>query len=116
IAVFLIWGMASHAFGAVQDVRADRDAGIASIATRLGANKTVGLAFAGYLIAGLLATLLPGRFGFTALAAIPYLVVVGRELGIQDSNCERANRGWKLFLLLNFISGALVSALLIGPS
>ncbi|MEY3561288.1 MAG: hypothetical protein RL068_440, partial [Actinomycetota bacterium] len=40
IAVFLIWGMASHAFGAVQDVRADRDAGIASIATRLGANKT----------------------------------------------------------------------------
>src|SRR5690606_32465117 len=30
---FVLWGMASHAFGAVQDVRADREGGIASVAT-----------------------------------------------------------------------------------
>ncbi|OYX55956.1 MAG: prenyltransferase, partial [Micrococcales bacterium 32-70-13] len=30
---FFLWGMASHAFGAVQDVIADREGGLASIAT-----------------------------------------------------------------------------------
>ena len=37
LAAFFLWGMASHAFGAVQDVEPDRHAGIASIATALGA-------------------------------------------------------------------------------
>ena len=37
LAAFFAWGAASQAFGAVQDVRADRSAGIASIATVLGA-------------------------------------------------------------------------------
>ena len=36
LAAFFAWGAASQAFGAVQDVRADRSAGIASIATVLG--------------------------------------------------------------------------------
>ena len=34
---FTLWGMASHAFGAVQDVKADREAQISSIATVIGA-------------------------------------------------------------------------------
>jgi 4-hydroxybenzoate polyprenyltransferase len=41
---FFLWGMASHAFGAVQDIRADKDANIASIATFFGAGLTVKLA------------------------------------------------------------------------
>lgn len=36
IVAFALWGVASHAFGAVQDVVADREAGIASIATARG--------------------------------------------------------------------------------
>ncbi len=35
---FVAWGVASHAFGAVQDVRADREGGLASVATVLGAH------------------------------------------------------------------------------
>src|SRR5690606_15929132 len=34
---FFLWGIGSHAFGAVQDVAADREAGIGSIGTVLGA-------------------------------------------------------------------------------
>ena len=116
IAAFLIWGMASHAFGAVQDVRADREAKIASIATALGARLTTRIAFGVYIVAGALALSLPDRFAFAALAAIPYLFVVGRELNITDQNCERANRGWKVFIWLNFFAGAVICSLLIGPS
>ena len=116
IAAFLIWGMASHAFGAVQDVRADREAKIASIATALGARLTTRIAFGFYVIAGLLTLTLPDRFAFAALAALPYLFVVGREFNITDENCEQANRGWKVFIWLNFFAGAVICSLLIGPS
>lgn len=112
---FLLWGMASHAFGAVQDIRADRQANISSIATYFGARITVRLAFVAYLIAGIITLFLPGRFAFAALAALPYLFVVGREFNITDDTCELANRGWKRFIWLNFFAGALISSLLIGP-
>src|SRR5690554_5234471 len=51
---FFLWGMASHAFGAVQDVVADREGGIASIATVFGAATTVRLAIISYASAGIL--------------------------------------------------------------
>ncbi len=116
IAAFLLWGMASHAFGAVQDIRADREAGISSIATFFGSKLTVRLAFAFYLFAGLALTYLPDRFVFASLATVPYLIVTAREFTITDEICEQANRGWKRFIWLNFFAGALITALLIGPS
>ena len=114
IAAFSLWGMASHAFGAVQDIRADKEAGIGSVATVIGAKPTVVLALVMYLAAGLLALFLEGRYAQVAIAAIPYLIVVGRELSITNENCERANRGWKWFIYLNFLAGAIVSATIIG--
>lgn len=114
-ASFFLWGMASHAFGAVQDVKADRAAGIGSIATVIGARATVQLAMVMYLVAGVTALFIGDRYSQAAIAAIPYLIVVGRELSITDENCERANRGWKWFIYLNFFAGAIVSALIIGP-
>ena len=116
LVAFSLWGMASHAFGAVQDVKADREAGISSIATVLGSRSTVWLAMIGYLSAGLVALFLGDRFSFAALAVIPYLFVVGREWDIDDQNCERANRGWRRFIWLNFFAGAVVSSLIIGPT
>ena len=112
---FVLWGMASHAFGAVQDIRADKEASIASIATFFGARLTVKLAFGAYLLAALMLLGLPGRFQFAALAALPYLFVTAREFGITDETCETANRGWKRFIWLNFFAGAIISSLLIGP-
>lgn len=114
-ASFTLWGMASHAFGAVQDIRADREAGIASIATALGAKATVRIAFVMYLLAGVMTLFLGDRYPQAALAALPYLFVVGREWGITDETCEQANRGWRRFIFLNFLAGAIVSAVIIGP-
>jgi 4-hydroxybenzoate polyprenyltransferase len=114
ILAFLGWGMASHAFGAVQDVRADREAGIKSVATAIGARNTVRLAFALYFLAGL-SLMNAGPHGMVAaLAAIPYLVIISPYLNITDEDCERANRGWKKFIWLNFAGGALISLLLIN--
>jgi 4-hydroxybenzoate polyprenyltransferase len=114
-ASFFLWGMASHAFGAVQDIKADKEAGIGSVATVIGARPTVVLAMTMYLAAGAIALFIGDRFSQAAIAAIPYLIVVGRELSITDENCERANRGWKWCIYLNFFAGAVVSALIIGP-
>ena len=116
VVAFFLWGMASHAFGAVQDIRADREANISSIATVLGARATVRIAMVGYVVAGVLTLFIGDRYSWAFLAALPYLFVVGREWNIDDENCERANRGWKRFIWLNFLAGAIISSLIIGPT
>ena len=107
LGAFTLWGIGSHAFGAVQDVRADREGGIASIATVIGAGNTVRFSFVAYLVAaGLIALAgIPNLLW----AAVPYLVIVGRHWNITDATCEDANRGWKLFIWLNFFAGAVVT-------
>lgn len=113
-AAFTLWGAASHAFGAVQDVRADRQAGIASIATSIGARTTTRLAWFSYLLAAGLVLLLPAPGPLAAIAALPYLFILAPHWNISDENCETANRGWRRFLWLNFFAGAVVSLLLIN--
>lgn len=113
-AAFTLWGVASHAFGAVQDVRADREAGIASIATSIGARATTRLAWMSYLVSGILVLFLPTPGPLAAIAALPYLVILAPHLNITDETCETANRGWRRFLSLNFFAGAVVSLLLIN--
>lgn len=110
---FFLWGIASHAFGAVQDVIADREGGLASIATVIGARATTRLAVAAYTLAGLLllGTEWPGPLA--AIAAVPYMVITAQFWMITDETAESANRGWKRFLLLNFIAGAIVTMLMI---
>jgi 4-hydroxybenzoate polyprenyltransferase len=109
---FLGWGMASHAFGAVQDVKADREAGIKSIATAIGARNTVRLAFFTYIASGLIVMNAGWPGALASVAAIPYLIILAPYLNITDEDCERANRGWKKFIWVNFISGAIISLLL----
>ncbi|MFM5904929.1 MAG: prenyltransferase [Micrococcales bacterium] len=110
---FALWGMASHAFGAVQDIKADRAGGLASIATAFGAANTGRFAFACYLIAGGLLATVPGPAALAAIAVVPYLVVVLPFLRLSDQDCERANRGWRRFIWLNFFAGAVVTLLAI---
>ncbi len=113
LAAFFLWGIASHAFGAVQDVIADREGGIASIATVIGARTTVRFAVVSYVLAGLLllGTEWPGPLA--ALAAVPYALSTAQWWNVRDEDAETANRGWKRFLWLNFLAGALVTILLI---
>jgi len=113
IFAFFLWGVASHAFGAVQDVLADREGGIASIATVIGARSTVRVALAAYVVAASLLLGLSQPYSFAGVAAIPYLVILLPFWNITDETCARANAGWKKFIWLNFIAGAVVTLLVI---
>ena len=114
IAAFMGWGMASHAFGAVQDVRADREAGIKSVATQIGARNTVRFAFALYIVSALVVMSIGWHGVVASLAVVPYLVIISPYLNITDEDCERANGGWKKFIWLNFAAGALISLVVIN--
>jgi 4-hydroxybenzoate polyprenyltransferase len=98
----------------VQDVVPDREGGLASVATVLGARRTVLLAAGLYAAAGLLllATDPPGPLA--ALLAVPYVVNTLRFRRITDATSGAAHRGWQLFLPLNYVTGFLVTLLLIG--
>ncbi|GAA3673752.1 prenyltransferase [Arthrobacter ginkgonis] len=113
LAAFFLWGMASHAFGAVQDVLPDREAGLGSVATVLGARRTAWLSAGAYLAAGalMLATDRPGPLA--ALLALPYVANVAPFLRIDDAGSPAANAGWRRFLWLNYLTGFLVTLLLI---
>ena len=110
---FLLWGIASHAFGAVQDVLADREGAIASVATVIGAAATVRLSIVAYLLAGicLLFSQWPGPLA--ALLVLPYAAVCAPFWNVSDAASATANRGWRRFLLINFIVGFAVTMLTI---
>ncbi|WP_127130283.1 prenyltransferase [Georgenia sp. SYP-B2076] len=113
LVAFFLWGMASQAFGAVQDILSDRAAGIASVATWLGARTTVRLAMAGY---GLAAAVMLGAGWPGALAGLvplAYVLSVAPFRRLTDARSEEANRGWRRFLWLNLVSGFLITQLLI---
>ncbi|WP_460775222.1 prenyltransferase [Microbacterium sp. GXF7504] len=113
LVAFACWGVASHAFGAVQDVPADRDAGISSIATACGARFTARFALAVYLLAGVavLFTAWPGPLA--AVLAVPYLAMVWPYRSVTDETAHTATAGWRRFLWLNQLTGFGVTLLLI---
>ncbi|HLP22799.1 MAG TPA: prenyltransferase [Microbacteriaceae bacterium] len=113
---FFCWGIASHAFGAVQDIQADRQAGLGSIATVLGARATSRFALALYGSAGLslaLASMTVSQNAWillvVAVCALPYVAMVWPFRSLSDDNCEQANRGWRRFLAINFGVGLVVT-------
>jgi 4-hydroxybenzoate polyprenyltransferase len=110
---FFLWGMASQAFGAVQDITADREAGLGSVGTVLGAAWTVRFALLLYAAAAV-AALGCGWPGMLAsVLCLPYLVNVARFVSLPDERCEEANAGWRVFLWLNYVTGFLLTQLLI---
>lgn len=111
---FVLWAMASHAFGAVQDVRADRAGGIASIATAMGARRTVHFSIALYVASAAVLLLLGWPRLVVALLPLAYLGVALPYVTITDENCQEANGGWRLFLWLNQAVGAFVTIALIA--
>ncbi len=113
IAAFFLWGMASHAFGAVQDVIPDKSAGIHSIATAVSARATVRLAIALWILAGVLMLLTEWPGQLAALLAVPYIVAAAPFWSVSDDDSAAATRGWKRFLGINYAIGFLATMLLI---
>ncbi|MFB2557203.1 prenyltransferase [Herbiconiux liangxiaofengii] len=113
LGAFFLWGIASHAFGAVQDIVADREGGISSIATVIGGRATVRFAFACYVLAGVLLLFSAWPGPIAAVLALPYALSVLPYWSVRDEDAETANTGWKRFLWFNFFSGFVVTMLLI---
>ncbi|MEQ1735787.1 MAG: prenyltransferase [Rhodoglobus sp.] len=113
LGAFFLWGIASHAFGAVQDVIADREADISSIATVIGARATVRFAIVAYLVGGVLLLFSAWPGPLAALLVLAYAAVCAPFWNVADAAAETANRGWRRFLLLNFVTGFFVTMLLI---
>lgn len=111
---FLLWGMASHALGAIQDIIPDRQGGLSSIATALSARTTIWLVLAGYVLAGVLVVAgVQGIGRWASLLALPYVLNVLPHLGVSDASSGTVNRGWKRFLWINYLCGFLLTMLLI---
>lgn len=113
LVAFFLWGMASQAFGAVQDVAADRAAGLRSVATWLGAARTVRAAMVTYALAGGVMATAGWPAALAALLAVPYVLSAAPFASLPDARCEEAHAGWRRFLWLNPVSGFLVTQLLL---
>lgn len=113
LTAFFLWGMAAHAFGAVQDITPDREAHIHSIATAIGARATVRLSLALWGAAGVLMIAAPWPGALAAIIAVPYLLICVPYWSVTDATSARTNRAWRRFITLNYFSGFLVTLLLI---
>jgi 4-hydroxybenzoate polyprenyltransferase len=113
VIAFVAWGMAAHAFGAVQDILPDRAGGIASVATVLGARRTMQAVIALYALAAL--ALLPyGWPGIiVAAAVVPYIHNAARFRHVTDATSAQVNAGWRRFLWLNLVAGFVITQVLI---
>ena len=114
IIAFFLWGAASHAFGAVQDIIPDREGKLASIATALGARVTTRLVLAFYVAASALLALQGGLAIIVSLAGLLYAANVAPYYFVTDETSATTNKGWRRFIWLNLITGFVVTMVLIA--
>lgn len=113
VLAFFLWGVASHAFGAVQDIVPDRQANIASIATILGARKTV-VIVVGLYVTAMVVVAFQGLAGIVvSLIGLLYVLNCVSYLTITDDTSWKTNAAWRRFIWLNFIAGFAITMLLI---
>jgi 4-hydroxybenzoate polyprenyltransferase len=110
ITAFAGWSIASHAFTSIQDIEADREAGISTVATLLGKSNTTQFALFWYALAVVAAA----QYGW--LWGLPLLLYVGYVLWYRlDPTRERANRLYRVFIWTNSALGFIVTvALAVG--
>lgn len=113
VAAFFLWGMASHAFGAVQDIIPDRHGGLASIATVLGARSTTRIVFLLYVTASILLLVQGWPAAVIGIVGLSYAANVSPYLSVTDSTSARTNKGWRRFIWLNLFTGFAVTMVLI---
>jgi len=112
-ASLFLWGLASHAFGAVQDVIPDRKGGLQSIATVIGARATVWFSIILYTAAALLVGIQGGAVALVGIAGMIYVLNIVQYTRITDKTSAIANKGWRRFIWLNYAVGAIVTMVVI---
>ncbi|TAK89525.1 prenyltransferase [Patescibacteria group bacterium] len=100
ILALFVWGLASHAFGAIQDIEPDKQAGIGSIATALGQTATSWLCIALFVLAAII-TSTYGAVSYILLAALSLY-----PLNVWWSwRTKNFNQGWRRWMWLNLLCG-----------
>ena len=100
----VLWTAAMHAYSAAPDIEADTKAGINTIATRLGATRTLFLCLLSYAVAGMIAGVLLGPVGWIGLGVYILLMLVSLRAQKQGQLMQV----YKLFPLINTAMGALL--------
>ena len=113
VVAFFLWGMASHALGAVQDILPDREGKIYSIATFFGARVTVWFSVICYLVAVMLVAWQGPALYPVAAAGLLYIANCLPYARVTDETSAGVNAAWRRFIWLNFIAGAVVTMTLI---
>lgn len=106
---FFLWGMASHAFGAVQDIKPDREANISSVATVLGAKNTVRFAAILYLLSAVIVGLQGQLLLLVGLVLLTYMLNIIPYWNSTDEVSDASNKAWKRFIKLNYAVGTLIT-------
>ncbi len=86
VAAGFLWSAVMHAYSAIPDIDSDKRAGIRTIATELGAKRTLLFSFLSYLLIGIFLYL--GGHHNHVLLIVPYLILIllsVRELGHKSS-------------------------------
>ncbi|MEO6110017.1 MAG: prenyltransferase [Candidatus Saccharimonadales bacterium] len=112
VIAFFLWGMASHAFGAVQDIIPDRKGKLKSIATVLGARITVGFSFLLYIVSSMIISI-NGNEIFIGIVGLLYALNVLPYLHVSDKTSATTNKGWRRFIWINYIVGAVITLTLL---
>ena len=114
VTAFFFWGIASHAFGAVQDIIPDRQGKLASIATFFGAKWTMRFAFMLYVIAATLIITQPMPYTIVGVLGLLYAANIARYLDISDKQSGRANAPWRRFIYINLFVGFVITMVLLA--
>ena len=107
IIAFLCWGIASQAFGSIQDIKSDRAAKIRSIGTFLGARRTNTYSLIMYSISCVIILLFyfPESLLASMLLGIYILNVLIFRKYKSDARSNQYHRGWQNFMWINLIVG-----------
>lgn len=98
----VFWCMAMHAYSAVPDIEADRKAGLQTIATKLGFERSLIFCSICYLLSGFLSVHWLGWFSFVAVI---YLFLMGYSYNRQSGGVFSV---YKLFPYINMLVGMLL--------
>lgn len=113
VLAFVFWGMASHAFGAVQDIIPDRKAKLKSIATFLGAKQTVRFSLLLYVLSSILLLFKGWPEIIISISGLLYILIVIPYVNLADKDSARSNAGWRWFMKVNQFVGFLITIILI---
>ena len=111
VIAFFLWGIASHAFGAVQDIIPDRKGKLHSIATVFGARATVWISLACYVGASVIVAT-QGQWT-VAVAGLAYVINIAPYMFVTDKASAKTNTAWRRFIWINYAVGAVVTITLI---